>query len=388
MKDLINDLITWVKGIEPLAENNRDLKKELGDISRRVKTYIRGDIEIEGDRNRINIGDSVSVYLGFPGSKEDGDRLVEHYQQALATHTEELPWWRIDPGFACQYGGDRAVLLQNVYVVASVRPLRERYRLDAQHLNEPSGRKPQLLDIVIRRPENRLMVLKGLAGSGKTTFVNHLVWQRGRKPQDLAEQWRKLPVIRLRLRHLQPDPRSRAENPIWQGLRAGLHLDSRIEEGRDRYLYALQNCIKRSGGIVLLDGLDELPGGQAERERFLGAVEQFADNDLHPEHGRLLLTTRPHAFNESAAGGIRPLPDFSVAELAPLSVAQQNEFLHNWSLALGPRKGWDKSQCRVWCTTIVRELDSHPYLRELAQWPLWLTLIATLQGPSRQITRG
>jgi formylglycine-generating enzyme required for sulfatase activity len=380
MKDLINDLITWVKGIEPLAENNKDLKRELSDISRRVKTYIRGDIEIEGDHNRINIGDSVSINLSFPSSNEGDDRIIERYQQALVTHTEELPWWHIDPGFACQYGGDRAVLLQNVYVAANARPLRERYQLEARHLDEVSDREPQPLDTVIQRPENRLMVLKGLAGSGKTTFVNHLVWQRGMDPQALPEQWRELPVIRLRLRHLQQDLGSRAENPIWQGVRADLHFDSRTEEGRDRYLYAIQDCLKRRGGIVLLDGLDELPGGQVERERFLSVVDKFTKHDLHPEHGRLLLTTRPHAFNESTAGGILTLPDFSVAKLAPLSAEQQNEFLQNWSRALGRRKGWIEPQCQKWRINIIRELDSHPYLRELAQRPLWLTLIATLQA--------
>ena len=123
---------------------------------------------------------------------------------------------------------------------------------------------------------------------------------------------------------------------LWQAVQAD--LAARLgEEAAGRLLPYLQRRLLDEGGLLLLDGLDEVPEANRRRKCLLEAVADLAAS-LPPERCRVVVTARPYAYADPKWH----LPGFRSLILAPFDEGQVSRFLTRWYGAVGPVMGWDE----------------------------------------------
>ena len=91
---------------------------------------------------------------------------------------------------------------------------------------------------------------------------------------------------------------------------------------------SLRQQLLRTGGLPLLDGLDEVPEADQRRVQVKTAVEQFAA--AFPRV-RVLVTSRTYAYQRQDW----KLHDFAEAVLAPFDEAQMHRFVERWYAYVG-----------------------------------------------------
>ena len=121
----------------------------------------------------------------------------------------------------------------------------------------------------------------------------------------------------------------------------------------------LKDELLENGGIVLFDGLDEVPDSEAKRERIKRAVENFAAS--FPEC-RILVTSRTYAY-QSRKWKIE-IPGVAVAELAAFTRGQVYRFIDNWHAHVPGRREWTPKMPKLTrnafagpCSTIPTSTD-------------------------------
>ena len=86
------------------------------------------------------------------------------------------------------------------------------------------------------------------------------------------------------------------------------------------------------GGLLLLDGLDEVPEAEHRREQVKAAVEGLAA--MFPKL-RVLVTSRTYAYQKQDW----KLKGFAEAVLSPFGRAQIQSFVERWYAHVGPMRG-------------------------------------------------
>ena len=141
----------------------------------------------------------------------------------------------------------------------------------------------------------------------------------------------------------------------------------------ENYIEPLKKRLKEQGGLVLLDGLDEVPEAGKRRERIREVVEDFAV-DFH--RCRILVTSRTYAYQKQNW----LLKDFEVAVLAPFTSAQVQFFADTWYRKVAPLRGIPLGAVEKRADMLKQAIGNNPRLRELAGRPLLLTLMACLHA--------
>ena len=210
--------------------------------------------------------------------QDEPDILLQAYYRDLAAECSRLPLGVVDPRFA-QPGATSEVSLPSVYtdlhVVSVPREGDEDERRYGLRLARGSeGERKALLDAVTGERGGRL-ALVGDAGSGKTTFVDYLAYRLA--DARVTAQGDKLPVslrgllpVHLVLRRaaslIPTDGTGGDAQLLWRALEAdiGRRLGERAAE---RLLPVLQGRLldEAGGGLILLDGLDEVPEAGSRR---------------------------------------------------------------------------------------------------------------------------
>jgi hypothetical protein len=281
---------------------------------------------ITGDGNQIAVSvDQVST-----------DELLRGYYRALAQECRRLPLGVVDPRFA-QPGAKGEVSLVEVYtdldVVSAPRAADEASERWGLRLARGEGGERTSLLQAITEPSARRLVLVGDAGSGKTTFVNYLAYGLaealiGGTPLPLPEALRGLLPVRLILRRAArwvPENSSRGcAELLWQALRADV-TERLGEAAAERLVPTLQQRLLTDGGLVLLDGLDEVPAAARRRGCLLESIQEFVAG-LPADRSRVLLTARPHAYADprwhltgvsgAGAGALSPGTESSISSTA------------------------------------------------------------------------
>jgi hypothetical protein len=329
------------------------------------------------------------LYIGRDPEQVPPEALLQAYQRALAAECSRLPLGVVDPRFL-QADVRTPVSLSHVYVdldvmAATGEELEKRGGLfPARLMRGLGGERTPLLQTIAHREVTRFVLL-GDPGSGKTTFVHYLVFALA-NGKDAREGSPLLPEgsllqgllpVRLVLREVAArciplDAPSGEAGILWRALHTDLaaHLG---DGAADRLLPYIQDRLLHEGGLILLDGLDEVPEANRRRHCLLEAVADLAAA-LPPERCRLVVTARPYAY----ADPCWHLPGFDTLVLAPFDDGQTARFVARWYQAVGPVMGWDETTTQSRGDRLKQALDDRPYLADLATRPLLLTLMATL----------
>ena len=317
--------------------------------------------------------------------------LLAAYYRALANECARLPLGLIDTRFV-KTGGEADVALPDVYVDLDVLrppdPQRDEepraWALRLERGEERRGAERQSLLEALQAKENRLAVLLGEAGSGKSTFVNYLAYALASGAGELPGAWHGRLAVRLALRevaanNLPKGPAGGSPQVIWQGLQHELAAQLG-PVAAEKLLPYLQERLLEEGGMVLLDGLDEVPEAEHRRAALLEAIKKFAAL-LPQQRSQVLVTARPYAYADPAWR----LPGFTTLALAAFNRKQVGRFVERWYQAVRPGMGWSEATAGERAARLQQALQERQYLADLASRPLLLTLMATLHSSWGQL---
>ena len=247
-----------------------------------------------------------------------------------------------------------------------------------------------------RLDQEQRLVLQGDPGSGKSTFVNFVaLCLAGEALQDeqanlrhltaplpdvkgedgeKRQLWRHgalLPVLVV-LRDFAatglPERGEATAETLWNFVAQELKTACQAE-----CVDWLRHELRERGGLLLLDGLDEVPEAERRREQVKRAVEAFAQSF---GNCRVLVTSRTYAYQNQ---GWR-LQGFSEATLAPFSDGQIRRFVACWYELTANLGRLPKPEAAGRAELLKRAIFGRPTLHELAQRPLLLTLMASLHA--------
>lgn len=223
--------------------------------------------------------------------------------------------------------------------------------------------------------------LLGDPGSGKTTFTNflalclagELLGLSAANLERLGEEWTAGALLPLRvvLRHFAAQLPTRGpqdEHLLWR------FLIQRLGASLDGFAPLLRQHLLEEGGLLILDGLDEVPEAQRQRELVKAAISHFRRQFPRV---RILLTSRTYAYQRQQWR----LPDFTEAVLAPFSEEQIAAFVDRWYAHMAQlRRGMTAAEAQGRATLLKGAIERSVHLRELAPRPLLLTLMASLHA--------
>ncbi|MCG3156075.1 MAG: Hercynine oxygenase [bacterium] len=231
------------------------------------------------------------------------------------------------------------------------------------------------------------LVILGQPGGGKSTLVNHIAAQlayrclgkdaSADKLTGWAKQEKPLPV-RIVLRRfaawLPPGETRPGAGLVWDYLKHQLH-----ECGCEDAFAGVQQQLREQGGVVFFDGLDEVPAGDEDTKRTLitHSIHEFAKP---LDQCRVVITCREYAYRRGTEPWHLPEASFPVVELDLFKQEQIESFIKTWYQVVGPPKGWGKEKCAGEADNLILAVQNWEHLRELAQYPLLLTLMAQVHG--------
>jgi len=271
------------------------------------------------------------------------------------------------------------------------------------------GRGRRLSAVEQLNRHNRLVLL-GAPGSGKSSFVKYvalclagevlgnqsgslalltepLPQEPDEDKQDADEQdadeekepqpqpWdhgAPLPVLvvlrQFAATHLPPAGQPASANHIWQYI-----ADELCKQSLDDFVKPLRQHLQKEGGLILFDGLDEVPEAESRRQQIIQAVEDFA-----AVYGqcRILVTSRPYAYREEDWA----LADFDVATLEPFEPAQIRAFVKRWYHRVGQVRNLGEADAQGRAVHLQETVLRNERLADLAKQPLLLTLMANLHA--------
>ncbi|MEZ4619708.1 MAG: SUMF1/EgtB/PvdO family nonheme iron enzyme [Caldilineaceae bacterium] len=141
----------------------------------------------------------------------------------------------------------------------------------------------------------------------------------------------------------------------------------------EAYVPHLQRELFEKGGLILLDGFDEVPDADRRRTQIKEAVEDFVAT-YH--RCRILVTSRTYAYQKQEWR----LPGFREAVLAPFSDGQIRRFVDRWYAHIGEVRPLDPKDAQGKAEILKRAIATSSRLHELAERPLLLTLTASLHA--------
>ncbi len=359
--------------------------------------------------------------------------LRRAYLYRVAQRTRRLPLAGVDPKTAGDQAaggkGSGELLLSAVYTALLTRRPESDFRIvasaedaglfDWEGLPGRETRYLSALEMLNREPH---LVLLGGPGSGKSTFVNFVAlclageglgWgngdtakkqlenpkipasgvlganlallttplpakddedRRGEEQELRPQPWDHGPLLpaRIVLRDLAARGLPEPGQPVDGDVLWAFIVDE-LGEMLKEYAPHLKAELLEQGGLVLLDGLDEVPDAHQRREQVKRVVQEFAA--CFPRC-RFLVTSRTYAYQRQDW----KLDGFAEVVLNPFSPAQITRFVDGWYDHVGAIRAWNPDDARGKATLLKTAIERSERLSELAARPLLLTLMASLHA--------
>lgn len=255
--------------------------------------------------------------------------------------------------------------------------------------------KAPYLSVVDQLNREPRLALLGDPGGGKTSVVHILalamagellhspddnletlakpIQRRAEEETPETQRWDHGPLlpIRIVLRELAtelPDADAAIDANTLLG-----HVERQLQAaGLGEFLPHLKQELLERGGLILLDGLDEVPDAQDRRARIKRAVETFAETF---QHCRYLATSRTYAYQQQDW----KLRGFAETQLLPFQPWQIEAFVTAWYGQMTALQRLTAADAADRAARLTAAALNNPRIRELAERPLLLTLIAKLQ---------
>ncbi len=236
-------------------------------------------------------------------------------------------------------------------------------------LGDPGGGKTSVVHILalamagelLRSPDNNLETL--------TAPIQRRADEKTQEPQ----RWDHgaLVPVRIVLRELAtelPETDAAIDANTLLG-----HIERQLQTaGLGEFLPHLKQELLERGGLILLDGLDEVPDAHNRRARIKRAVETFAQTF---QHCRYLATSRTYAYQQQDW----KLRGFAETQLLPFQHWQIKAFVAAWYGQMTALQRLTAADAEDRAARLTAAALNNPRIRELAERPLLLTLIAKLQ---------
>jgi formylglycine-generating enzyme required for sulfatase activity len=332
----------------------------------------------------------VELTAPQPGPRPEAQRTA--YLGRLFETTGHLSLAGVDPKAATE--AEARLDLGAVYTALLTLETEDHERLARGDLPDRELRRLSALAQLNRHPR---LVLLGGPGSGKSTFVNFVAMclageALGHDQADLAlltaplpdeegndgeepQPWERGPLLPVRVvlrdfaaRGLPPPGKRASAEHLWRFIVADLEASALGGFGPH-----LSGELLERGGLLLLDGLDEVPEADRRREQIKQAVEDFTATF---GRCRVLVTSRTYAYQQQdwQLGG------FAEAVLAPFSPGQIRRFVDRWYAHIALLRGMHTDDAQGRAETLKRAIFGSDRLGGLAERPLLLTLMASLHA--------
>jgi len=351
----------------------------------------------------------VAVDLNVAGDsivKDQGsefESLKRSYLSHLLQQTKHLPLECVDPK-AAEEATCRQLQLSALYTALMTVTTKE-CRQDMA-LHKAAGEKIRRISALEMLNREAYLVLLGDSGSGKSTFVNfvatclagEILGDNGDSvaniatmtvpvfadddeikawldPKQQEQCWNLGPILPVRvvLRDLVarglPAPGETVNgDTLLQFILKDMGLTLETNFGPH-----LKKILLEQGGLILLDGLDEVPDARQRRLQVKQAVQGFAV--LFPKC-RILVTSRTYAYQRQEW----KLDGFASSLLSDFTLPQIQEFIHKWYDNYALLRGLNREDTNGRALELVTTIEHTERLRELAVRPILLTLMASLHA--------
>lgn len=221
-------------------------------------------------------------------------------------------------------------------------------------------------DLIIN---DRTLVIKGLAGSGKTTLAKHCAYMLIE-----SSEWKGLdgylPVLVFlnKLKGFEPTDLPGNSDTAEKLLTCWTkNTDSFLD------IDTIKGFCEAGKIIFFLDGLDEID----ESLRGL-VVEAFHGLKIKYEQCRIILAGRPHGVDDTV---IRWFGEQRV-EILPLIMDQVEAFIHKWFQFVFES---EQSGIKKTARGMLGEVKAHPSIDDLIDSPLMLTAICLLYNDNKEL---
>jgi formylglycine-generating enzyme required for sulfatase activity/predicted ATPase len=381
-----------VEGSGAVAQQGARAAGERGVVTERLTGPVS-----TGDHSRSVQAETYIEQQVSGSNPTDPEALRSAYLNHLYERVRRVALSGIDPEAASK--AEARLNLGAVYTA-----LRTLTREECDHLNrerclpEPVGREERRLSALAQLDRHARLVLLGDPGSGKSTFVNFVTLcmvgelleqvpnlARLREPLPAEEEdkdqeqelqpWSHGALLPVRVvlrdfaaRGLPPVGARATARHLWDFIAA--ELEAAALGG---YIPHLDQTLRREGGLILLDGLDEVPEADQRREQLKQAVEDFAATF---RRCRFLVTSRTYAYQQQAWR----LETFEETVLAPFDTGQIRRFVERWYEHIAQLRDFAGEEAQGRAALLKRAIFTRERLRALAERPLLLTLMASLHA--------